>query len=138
MTCSARRIASNTSDTVGSSTHAANHGSDHGRVPADANPCTLVIVNASPSTIPHQHIQSTCDRTRSIRNATTSGCGLIRAHLSRLSGVLRQPLSPVSSPTTPRREVSDRGHVNARVSAYDANTAGSPSTASSSHGCPHA
>ena len=74
VTCSARKIASSTSDTVGSSTQAASHGTDHAAIPAEAKPWTLVIVNASPSAIPVQHIQSTCDRTRSIRNAITSGC----------------------------------------------------------------
>jgi hypothetical protein len=66
VTCSARSTASSTSDTVGSSTHAASHGNDHTAVPdpdeeaADAaNTWTLVIVNASPSTIPAQHNPST-------------------------------------------------------------------------------
>ena len=37
VTCSARRIASKISETVGSSTHAS-QASDHGRLPAEANP----------------------------------------------------------------------------------------------------
>jgi hypothetical protein len=57
--CSARRIASNTNETVGSSTHAASHGGDQAAAPAAANHCTFVIVNASPSTIPDQHSRST-------------------------------------------------------------------------------
>lgn len=73
VTCSARRIASSTNETVGSSTHAASHGNDHTAVSADAKVCTFVIVKPSPSTIPDHAIQSTCRRTRSIRSATTSG-----------------------------------------------------------------
>src|SRR5690606_41622280 len=59
VTCSARRIAMSTSDTVGSSSHAASHGSDHVDEPAAAKCWTLVIVNARPSVMPAQHKRST-------------------------------------------------------------------------------
>jgi hypothetical protein len=52
-------MASSTSDTIGSSNQAVNHGSDHARAPAAAKPWTFVIVNARPSGIPDQHNLST-------------------------------------------------------------------------------
>ena len=108
-------------------------------LPADAKPWTLVIVNARPSMIPVQHIRSTCDRTRSIRSATTSGWVWYARTFGGLGRFLSEPLRTWPAPAAvvrghrrpPRRPVVVT--VSARVSAYDENSAGRPSTARSSH-----
>src|SRR5690606_38495685 len=66
VTCSARRIAISTRETVGSSSQAASQVSDQAGAPAAAKCWTLVIVNASPRVIPVQHNRSTWTRTRSM------------------------------------------------------------------------
>jgi hypothetical protein len=101
VTCSARKIASNTSDTVGSSTQAASHGTDHAAIPPEHDPGPTHPVHLRPHPLDPQrdHIRMP----------------LVGPDLSRRGRIARQPLSPVHRRPPFRRDVSTVVTVMARV-----------------------